>query len=346
VIAAAARLLAAVALLCSAPASAQSALERPPNLHGGWTGTAGVLHFNFVHRFNHSGPPERQVQNRPTFLMAGSPMADVLAGVHYTTRSALRARSPNEWEPFARMSVLTQGENAPADAAVQLSWNSAASSLDGELALNRRFGAVRVLSGTRVLSRDAAASAVSVAVLGGAVIRLHEQAAIAADAVRRLRQDARTAWGVAIQLRVPTTPHTLSLHATNVDATTSHSASFGADRVRWGFEFTVPVTPARYRTALRAQAIAAPTTSDDSVTVRVRMHNLAYAPDTIRIRAGTVVAWHNEDPLPHTVTAVDGSWDSGEIAPGQVWRYRFDRPGRFDIICTPHPFMRAVLIVQ
>jgi plastocyanin len=327
-------------------ANAQSTLDRPPNLHGGWTGAPGVLYFNFVHRFNHSGPPERQVQNRPTFLLAGTPVNDVLVGVHYTTRSTLRARLPNEWEPIVRVSLLEQRGSAPADAALQVSWNNAASSVDGELSLARRHGAVRLIGGGRVLGRDAQTAASTAALLGGVVLRLHENAAIAADAVQRLREDAATAWGVALQLRLPATPHTLSLHATNVDATTSHSSSFGAGRVNWGFEFTIPVTPARYRAASRSGASAVPGANDEAVVVHVSLENLAFVPDTIRIPVGVVVAWRNEDPVPHTVTAADASWDSGAIAPGQVWRHRFDRPGRFDIICTPHPFMRAVLIVQ
>ncbi len=48
----------------------------------------------------------------------------------------------------------------------------------------------------------------------------------------------------------------------------------------------------------------------------------------------------------HTVTADDGSWDSGDVQPGATWRRTFDRPGTYPYHCTPHPFMQAVVVVE
>jgi plastocyanin len=59
-----------------------------------------------------------------------------------------------------------------------------------------------------------------------------------------------------------------------------------------------------------------------------------------------VVEWKNDDPLAHTVTADDGSWDSGLIQPGATWRRTFDRPGTYPFHCTPHPFMKGVVVVR
>ena len=56
--------------------------------------------------------------------------------------------------------------------------------------------------------------------------------------------------------------------------------------------------------------------------------------------------WTNRDQVPHTVTARDGSFDSGIIQPGATWRHRFDRPGSYDFYCAPHPFMRGTLVVR
>jgi plastocyanin len=58
------------------------------------------------------------------------------------------------------------------------------------------------------------------------------------------------------------------------------------------------------------------------------------------------VAWRNNDQLVHTVTANDGSFDSGSIQPGTTWRHTFTRPGTYVFHCTPHPFMRGVIIVR
>jgi plastocyanin len=48
----------------------------------------------------------------------------------------------------------------------------------------------------------------------------------------------------------------------------------------------------------------------------------------------------------HTVTAEDGSFDSGPIESGQRWARVFSTPGRFPFHCTPHPFMRGEIVVR
>jgi plastocyanin len=66
----------------------------------------------------------------------------------------------------------------------------------------------------------------------------------------------------------------------------------------------------------------------------------------LEISAGTTVTWTNNDPLVHTVTADDKSWDSGPIEPGQSWSHTFAQAGEFAYHCTPHPFMKAVVVVR
>ncbi|HZU13663.1 MAG TPA: plastocyanin/azurin family copper-binding protein [Chloroflexota bacterium] len=70
-----------------------------------------------------------------------------------------------------------------------------------------------------------------------------------------------------------------------------------------------------------------------------------YEPNPIRVRVGQVVAWVNKDHEAHTVTADDGSFDSGPIAYGSTWRWVFARPGTYAYFCTLHPGMHGVIIV-
>jgi plastocyanin len=97
------------------------------------------------------------------------------------------------------------------------------------------------------------------------------------------------------------------------------------------------------------------TTSDEPLdaarlsrdTVRATMQQLAYEPARLEVAAGTTVVWTNDAPLAHTVTADDGtSFDSGTIEPGDRWAFRFTRPGTYDFHCTPHPFMKGVVVVK
>jgi plastocyanin len=64
------------------------------------------------------------------------------------------------------------------------------------------------------------------------------------------------------------------------------------------------------------------------------------------VTAGTTVEWTNRDQVEHTITASDGSWDSGLIAPGGTWRHTFDTPGTYAVHCTPHPFMKGEIVVR
>jgi plastocyanin len=76
------------------------------------------------------------------------------------------------------------------------------------------------------------------------------------------------------------------------------------------------------------------------------MRNLAYATTALQINAGTTVVWVNEDAVQHTVTADDGSFDSGLIDPNASWSRTFDRAATIAYDCIPHPFMRATVTVR
>lgn len=72
-----------------------------------------------------------------------------------------------------------------------------------------------------------------------------------------------------------------------------------------------------------------------------------YSVNVLTIKAGTTVTWTNDDPgMLHTVTSVDGSFDSGFLNEGDSWSFTFDEPGEFEYFCAPHPWMRAKVVVE
>jgi plastocyanin len=81
-------------------------------------------------------------------------------------------------------------------------------------------------------------------------------------------------------------------------------------------------------------------------TVRNGMRNLNYLQSRLQVTVGTTVVWKNNDPLPHTVTAVDKSFNSGLIQPGKTYSHTFTKPGTYNFFCMPHPFMRGVIVVK
>src|SRR6266540_7507983 len=102
-------LCAAVAL--GGSATAQSVLDRSPNLSGGWVGERGTLQFNFLHRFSVSDAPARKVSNSPTFLLSYRLPFPFVIGANYATSSDVASAFPNEWELFGRYAVL-RGDTA------------------------------------------------------------------------------------------------------------------------------------------------------------------------------------------------------------------------------------------
>ena len=81
-------------------------------------------------------------------------------------------------------------------------------------------------------------------------------------------------------------------------------------------------------------------------TVRTGMKNIHYLQPTMQIDVGTTVEWKNNDPLPHTVTAANKSFDSGLIQPGRTYRHTFTKAGTFNVYCIPHPFMKGTIVVK
>lgn len=65
-----------------------------------------------------------------------------------------------------------------------------------------------------------------------------------------------------------------------------------------------------------------------------------------RIEAGTSVTVTNSGKEMHTASAVDGSWTTGEIAPGQSVNLFFNKPGTYTYICRDHPWTQAQLMVE
>ena len=326
-------------------ASCQSVLDRPPNLSGGWLGARGTLQFNFVHRFGVGDPPLRKVTNSPTFLLAYQLPVPLLIGFNYATSSDVASAFPNEWEVFARY--------GRSGIALQAGYNQAAGSLDAELTGARTLGRLRLMAVGRLLSNGYHSDTARYAIGAGAVLRLNRWFALAGDATSLLdkRPKEEIAWGAGLQIGIPYSPHSLSLQVTNTNTATLQGASRGIDRVRGGFEFTIPFTLSRYF-GRRGKTAAGEAAAGDSAArggegaAKAEIRTMTFSPKRIEIAVGTSVRWTNNDPLVHTITADDGSWDSGPIEPGKTWTHTFTQPGEYAFHCTPHPFMKAVIVVR
>ncbi len=69
-----------------------------------------------------------------------------------------------------------------------------------------------------------------------------------------------------------------------------------------------------------------------------------FDPATVTIPAGSSVVWHNNGEQVHTATG--SGFDTGDVGRGKDSKpIPFPTAGRFDYICTPHPWMKGVVVV-
>lgn len=82
-------------------------------------------------------------------------------------------------------------------------------------------------------------------------------------------------------------------------------------------------------------------------TVKIDIANFEFDPKAITARAGSKVAWTNQDSAAHTATATSGgAFDTGTLAQGKTGSATLSKPGTYAYMCTIHPFMKATLTVK
>lgn len=77
----------------------------------------------------------------------------------------------------------------------------------------------------------------------------------------------------------------------------------------------------------------------------VDIEGFAFQPSALTISPGTVVTWTNQDNAPHTVTSIDGKFDSGSLDKEQEFSFNFTELGVYSYYCKIHPSMRGQIEV-
>jgi FtsP/CotA-like multicopper oxidase with cupredoxin domain len=73
-----------------------------------------------------------------------------------------------------------------------------------------------------------------------------------------------------------------------------------------------------------------------AAAMKITMVDNRFQPGDITVPVGTTVAWINRGANVHTVSAFDGSFESGSITPGQAFVYTFSKPGVYQFLCRQH----------
>ncbi len=92
-------------------------------------------------------------------------------------------------------------------------------------------------------------------------------------------------------------------------------------------------------------APSAATTETGKVHV-IDIIDFRFEPDTLTVAPGDRITWRNRDVVPHTATASDKSWDSGNLNRDEDWSMIAPAAGAFDYICAYHPSMKGQIAIS
>ncbi len=96
------------------------------------------------------------------------------------------------------------------------------------------------------------------------------------------------------------------------------------------------------RSASPTTAVNAPTTAVNAPTApagtAITIQGFAFQPVELQAKAGDTITVTNSDGTDHSLTAVDGSFDTGRFS-GGTKTFKVDKAGRFEFKCEVHSFM-------
>lgn len=100
-----------------------------------------------------------------------------------------------------------------------------------------------------------------------------------------------------------------------------------------------------------SSAVAKIVTCPPAPAKSVAISNFLFQPGSETIAVNDIVQWTNNDSTPHTVTsgtpnAIDGKFDSGQIASNTTVCVQFLATGSYQYFCNIHPFMTGTITVQ
>lgn len=79
---------------------------------------------------------------------------------------------------------------------------------------------------------------------------------------------------------------------------------------------------------------------------QVEIKRLKFTVKELEVRIGDSVTWTNLDIAPHTATAIDKSWDTGNLKRGESMTLMITEGFSTNYYCSFHPHMKASLKIN
>ena len=107
------------------------------------------------------------------------------------------------------------------------------------------------------------------------------------------------------------------------------------------------------RTAHRALALALGlglaclivASESEARTLRIRIADMTYQPDSVTAEIGDIIEWSNDDFVDHSATGPKGVFDV-VIPAGKKASAKMTRAGHFPYLCRFHPTMTGAITVK
>ena len=85
--------------------------------------------------------------------------------------------------------------------------------------------------------------------------------------------------------------------------------------------------------------------AQDGVLVHhIVIESFAFSPASVTVKVGDEVEWTNNDVVPHTATALDKSWDTGQMNKGESRIVVAAAVGTIEYFCIFHPHMKGEIV--
>ena len=82
------------------------------------------------------------------------------------------------------------------------------------------------------------------------------------------------------------------------------------------------------------------------VNAEVNIDNFTFQPQTLTVKAGTMITWTNRDDIPHTVTSSDALFKSKTLDTDDKFTFTPTKPGTYSYFCSIHPKMTGKVVVE
>jgi plastocyanin len=114
-----------------------------------------------------------------------------------------------------------------------------------------------------------------------------------------------------------------------------------------GYDYSSSTPQAESKTAKAPEATPAATeqAAEAGAETVVKLTNTTFAPQSVDVKVGDTVTFVNGDPIAHTATADDGSFDSKTLEQGAKFSFTTTKAGKISYVCEFHPGMTGTINV-